>query len=221
MKVTLELETMSPLSLGCLFWPWNVTPSFILVPCELKCVWCFIMSPWSVRLNLLYSECSFPPLLDAVLFIWVSELCLWVVHIFLPVSSFATEGNLEVQLLGAGGERHSSGRQMVLRWCSDDAFADCDGNSRRQDEWDHGNPERPSLRLVHFPQTVTGLFMCNYQETHWRDTEKLIILFRFKSSTKSRVLFHVSVTHLQNDFFLYFGQIMNDWLKTSNKKSME
>lgn len=122
---------------------------------------------------------------------------------FPPVSS-AAEGNPEVQLLGAGGERHLSGRQMVLRWCSNEALSNCDVNSTWQDEWDHGNPERPSLHLVHFPRTVTGLFLCNYQETHWRDTEKLIILFRFKSSTKSRVLFHVSVTHLQNVFFFFF-----------------
>lgn len=51
------IRNNAPLSLGCLFWPWNVT--LIYSPsCELKCVWCFIISPWSVRLNSLYSEHS-------------------------------------------------------------------------------------------------------------------------------------------------------------------
>jgi hypothetical protein len=55
-----------------------------------------------------------------------------------------------------------------------------------------------------------GLVFVKYENTQWRFTEKLMTLFRVKSSTKSRVLFHVSVTHFQNNvFFLNFGQIMN------------
>lgn len=178
-----------------------MVPFSLWSSCELTCVWCF-------RSTLFWVS---PPLLSthAVFFIWVSELCLCVDYISLCVSSSAAEGSPEVQLLRSGRERHLSGRQMVLRWCSDEAVANCDVNSRWQDEWDHGNPERPSIHLVHVPRTVTGLFMYNYQETHWRDTEKLIILFRFKSSTKSRVLFHVSVTHLQNGFFFILVKL---WL---------
>ena len=58
---------------------------------------------------------------------------------------FLREDNPEIQLLGAGGEWHVSGRPMVLWWCTNEAPANCDVNSKQQNEWNYGKTERTSV----------------------------------------------------------------------------
>ncbi|XP_045047552.2 BRCA2 and CDKN1A-interacting protein isoform X3 [Desmodus rotundus] len=80
------------------------------------------------------------------------------------------EGGPEVQLLGAGGERHTPGRQVGLRRRSDDTLAHGDADSVWRDAWDHGPAEGAPLSLA-LPVGSRVPVWANYQKAPWRCTE--------------------------------------------------
>ena len=79
------------------------------------------------------------------------------------------EGGPEVQLLGAGGERHTPGRQVGLRRRSDDTLAHGDADSVWRGAWDHGPAEGAPLSLA-LPVGSRVPVWANYQKAPWRCT---------------------------------------------------
>lgn len=90
----------------------------------------------------------------------------------------------------------ADGPLMMYQWSP----ANCDVNSRQQNEWNYGKTERTSVCLTHLPWTMVGLLRSITRKLGGSLLKNSWLYSKVDPLRKSRVLSPLSATHLQNIF---------------------